>query len=275
MEVSGTVSPKRKVAIVGFAPTTRHQAPFFDDEFEIWGLNELYMFIPRFDRWFEMHRRDEFENSIRNNRHLEWLRQCEKPIYMQVHFDDIPRSVEYPKERMVKAFGNYFRSTFNYMLALAIDEQFTHIHLYGIDLISKGEYIEQRPSGEYFLGIARGRGIEVRVPPDSSLLREGAYGYDQYTLAEQYEIRLNELTIRKRKLEGDLNQVMGSIGECQGQTKVGSSGVSSVTQLLKLSLSSKLRQRIEALQDQHRVLAAELNVVMGAINECKYWMSRG
>ena len=50
-----------KVAIVGFAPSWK-QAPYHSDEWEIWGLNELYKiipmdaeYLPRY-RWFQLHR---------------------------------------------------------------------------------------------------------------------------------------------------------------------------------------------------------------------------
>ena len=33
---------KKRVAIIGMATTSRHLAPYDDDEFEIWGLNESY-----------------------------------------------------------------------------------------------------------------------------------------------------------------------------------------------------------------------------------------
>ena len=55
---------KRKVAIVGFAPSTMAEARqvFDDPDFEVWGLNQLYLSfganqnLPRIaeraDRWF-------------------------------------------------------------------------------------------------------------------------------------------------------------------------------------------------------------------------------
>lgn len=273
-QISCSVDRKKdKVAIVGFAQSTRHQAPFYDDDFEIWGLNELYMVIPRFDRWFEMHSRQEFERSFRNSHHLDWLRQCRKPIYMQRKHKSIPSSVEYPIKRMVAEFGSCFRSTICYMLALAIDEGFRAIHLYGVDLDSEKEYSDQRPSGEYFLGLARGRGIEVYVPEDSALLRGRLYGYDHYSLAERYQIRLNELSARREKLQNELSFLSGIIDECQGMTNA--SATKNSSSAMKLSLSGKRNpQRIAELQQQHNQLTREASAVSGAIQECHYWLSR-
>src|SRR5689334_15473635 len=57
--------PRRmKVAIVGFTDH-RKEAPFGDPEWEIWGLNELYRYMPveQFTRWFELHDRSDFVKS--------------------------------------------------------------------------------------------------------------------------------------------------------------------------------------------------------------------
>lgn len=80
---------KEKVALVGFSLKTRHMAPFDDPEYEIWGLNEEYNWFPknvngvftmeswlkRYDRWFQMHPRDDFmrKNNTNDRNHPLWL----------------------------------------------------------------------------------------------------------------------------------------------------------------------------------------------------------
>jgi len=68
---------KDKLAIVGFAGTTRDLAPFDDDEYEIWGLNEEYNYdwMKRFDRWFQIHPRWDFTRTGNMNHfnHPNWL----------------------------------------------------------------------------------------------------------------------------------------------------------------------------------------------------------
>jgi hypothetical protein len=44
----------KKVALVGFADSWK-LAPFDDPTVDVWGLNELYKYVPRWDRWFELH----------------------------------------------------------------------------------------------------------------------------------------------------------------------------------------------------------------------------
>ena len=45
---------KKKVAICGMATNTLKQAPFTDDSFEFWGLNNAYEKMSICHRWFEM-----------------------------------------------------------------------------------------------------------------------------------------------------------------------------------------------------------------------------
>jgi hypothetical protein len=78
---------KKKVAIVGMATTSRHLAPFDDDEFEIWCLNESYWgghvgpdkktpFLRRADRWFQMHPEWDYfrPHNFNHPLHPQWLR---------------------------------------------------------------------------------------------------------------------------------------------------------------------------------------------------------
>lgn len=191
---------KSKVAILGFAPHYT-QAPFADPDCEIWGVNQLHQFIPRADRWFELHRWEVVlaENALEAaaaphgvSRHMEWMKTFPGPIYMIESRAEIPSSVTYPLDTLVHfAFpwatklpdgrwdDAYFRCSASYMLALAIFEGFAEIHIYGVDMAQVVEYREQRPSCEYFLGLATGKGIKVVRPPDSNLLRAPyLYGFD-------------------------------------------------------------------------------------------------
>ena len=66
-----------------------------------------------------------------------------------------------------------------YMIALAIEEGFQEIQLYGVECNLKLEYEEQKPCLEYFIGIAKGKGIKVYIHPTSKLLKseKGLYGF--------------------------------------------------------------------------------------------------
>ena len=201
-EEKGILAPqekkKKKVAILGFAGS-RNEAPFHDESFEIWGLNDLYAFIPRWTRWFQIHDPDQIKGkgvrTYNGDNTANWdnggdqykdLIALNCPVYMWKHYEDIPNSVEYPLQHMLEQFGDYFTNSISYMLAQAIVEDFEVIHVYGVDMAIGAEYEYERPSVEYFLGIIKGiirshpnEGRELYIPPTSNLLKSAfLYGYE-------------------------------------------------------------------------------------------------
>jgi len=180
---------KWKVAIVG-CTEHRDEAPYDDDSWEIWGVNNLFLSMPgkRWTRWFDLHhfefrgkwlrRGDETFRGMRVDQYLQALAALGVPVYMQAPCPLVPTAVEYPIRQIVAQFGNYFTNTISYQIALALHEGFRVIGLYGVDLAVDTEYHWQRPSCEYFIGIARGRGVEVIIPDRSDLLKTRyMYGY--------------------------------------------------------------------------------------------------
>lgn len=168
-----------KIAIVGSAPSSAGLAPYDDPEWTIWVCSPgAIPFAKRFDAWFELHRwgQDWLTKDFRA--HLAAL-TC--PVYMIEPVEDVPTSVEYPKDKMLKAFGRaFFTSTPAWMLALAISMKPKEIGIWGIDMASDDEYIAQKPGCHYFIGKAKDRGIRVTVPPQSDLMRTPPlYGFDE------------------------------------------------------------------------------------------------
>ncbi len=183
---------RHKIAVVGFASNTRDEAPFKDTSWEIWGLNNLYSFVPRWDRWFEMHDPKQIE-QLYGPEYVKFLKEATLPVYMQKHEEDVPASVEFPKVDLEKrVIGHEFwPSSISFMLALAIDElsepdpldetrwrgiKGAEIGVFGIDLLGDDEYTFQREGCGHLIGIAQGRGIKVTIPEKASLLK-GAYVY--------------------------------------------------------------------------------------------------
>jgi hypothetical protein len=82
---------REKVALVGFAPTTRQHIPFGDDSYEIWTVNEAgntalpsFEWVKRFDRLFQMHPRWDFsrKNNTNDPNYYHWLRNESAPCVM-------------------------------------------------------------------------------------------------------------------------------------------------------------------------------------------------
>lgn len=195
--------PAKKVAICGFASSSRNAAPFADTSFEIWGLNSLYALIPRWSRWFEIHPKAHFMKDLNRAElkqigvdHYEWLKQQPgpgqegyRPIFMQEAYPDIPASVPWPRDA-INAWSrdligsdlmhDYFTSTPGQMMAQAVFEGYGEIHLYGVDLLQDEEYAYQRPGCEAWAMLAAGLGVKVYVPKASALFRANyVYGYTE------------------------------------------------------------------------------------------------
>lgn len=221
---------RKKVAIVGFASTSRLKAPYADQSWEIWAMNQLYRFIPRATRWWELHPHEGphsyMADQVPGTDYMKWLRELPIPVYMVSQHPQIPNSVEYPLQRMIDEFGledvrtdmkgkGYFHSTVDYMIALAISEGFEEIGVWGIDMIHDTEWGYQKPSGSFWLGLARGRGIKITIPVESALLNnEGyRYGYDPLPKDEWLDhlvLRSKQIADRRQQLVAELNAVDGA-----------------------------------------------------------------
>ena len=237
--------PRRKFAICGFAASSRNLAPFDDPEAEIWSLNQLYRHIPRATRHFDIHANWR-EDNVEGTDHPAWLAECGLPVYMTQREPSIPTSLRYPIARVIErvAGTDYFTSTVAFMVGLAIleiDEQVERelngstpperfdlsrarvaeaygrreIGIYGIDLIVGTEYDWQKACVEYLLGIAQARGILVRIPPQSALLKQRwRYGFEAEPAA--HPIKLSELTKRSEALNTERNQLIARLQTIDG-----------------------------------------------------------
>ena len=198
---------KDKVAILGFT-THKKLAPYDDDSFEIWGINDLYSQegVARWDRWFQIHHPEHYKGSDGRDTLPAMYEEYAKwdcPVYMWKKNKDIPNSVEFPFQKLVDKYGNYFNNTISWLIAFAMYEGFKEIHLYGVDMQHNTEYSHQRPSCEYFIGLARGLGIEVVIPKESSLLKtKYLYGLE----TEREDLEKADLNQRKKNVLLQLEQ---------------------------------------------------------------------
>jgi len=230
---------EKKIAIVGCSDT-KHLAPHNDPSWEMWGMNNAYTYVPRRTGWFEIHpiklqdgkyfRRKllrpgvfEWSNEFRGQPMETYIRDLaglDVPVYMQQHWDAIPKSVPYPLQDITSRFGDYFTNSVSYMIALAIMQGATEIGCYGVDMATGSEYGPQRPSCEYFLGIAVGLGIKIVIPKQMDLLKtKFLYGFQERE-ATAWE---SKLVMMKEAMEARqakaLNQI--EIGKKQNDQYIG------------------------------------------------------
>ncbi len=214
-----SVLPLRKpnVAVVGFAEGHLGEAPFGNPAWELWGINRLHTNQTAaehsWDRWFNIHDLEKFHGN--DPEHLEFLKQFPGPVYLRaqdVGKFEIPNAVPFPADRLVKEFGGYFNNTISWLMALAISLEPKELGVFGVDMaqddLLQAEYSRQRPSCEFFLGVASGRGITVQLPKGSDLLKAThLYGFEDPDVFTQKSLnRLQELGQRKEKVKADLAQ---------------------------------------------------------------------
>jgi len=210
-----TTRTASRVCIVGFADGHRGDAPFDEPDMEFWGINRLHAVLPdkRWDRWFELHDLERFYKD--DEEHKRFLKAATFPVY--VRGQDMKLAAEwgidatpYPRDQMIDLFQPYFTNTISWLLALAITLEFEEIHLYGVDMAQDGfheEYRRQRPSCEWLIGIAQGRGINVVMPPGSDLLKAShQYGFDDDTYRMKLAARSQELGQRKETIRAEMKQ---------------------------------------------------------------------
>lgn len=163
-----------KVAIVGLWDQTRHQAPWDDPEWELWGLPWDREGWPKFTRTFEPH--DDWQTASGLPDYAEKLANC-AGLYMQDKY--LPNATRYPFEDVAETTGDdAWESSISYALALAIHEGAAEIGIYGVAMEAGSEYAHQRANLLYLIGFARGKGIKVHVPKESPLFKHsGDSGY--------------------------------------------------------------------------------------------------
>ncbi len=217
-----TVGAKKKICIVGFAPG-RENAPYDDPSFEFWGVNEMYMAkeVKKIDVLFELHDYKWIKEGKRYKEHLQWLRdQKTIPIMMQKHFDDIPNSIPFPRKEVEGMFPSYFTNTISWEIALATFIGVDEIHIYGVNMATDIEYQSQRPSCEFFIGYAMGKGIKVYVPPESDLLKcFYQYGFEDGELSimsQRMKQMEDEQGAKRNQFDNQLQMAMVERSRAEG-----------------------------------------------------------
>lgn len=226
----------RKIAIIGKAPSSALLAPYDDPSWEIWILNTLgsNKEVPRWDRQFELHDLCLAKNPGFGG-YYDFLAKESgtRPVYLR---DEPPKDfaggIRYPYGEIQRLFDrfagrDYFTNTVSWMVALAVLEhnlgRMYHepegtpprpveaIGCWGVDMAQHNvgyaqganagwfasEYARQRPSVEYWIGVAEGLGIKFTVPPQSDILKTAClYGFHTNEVFKKLQARDVELANR-------------------------------------------------------------------------------
>lgn len=219
----------KPVAIAGFGQSSRSLIFNEPEEVQLWGMNSGHTWLTRFDVWFDMHPVDDFNSKMVTDRvedYMEFLESCPVPMFNQEHVDWIKNSVRYPIEKVIQgtnvrridekgmvqntdSLEYYHTSTITYMIALAIYLEVPSISLYGIDLVDRHDYIQQRAGVEFYLGLAMGKGIKIKLPEVCPLLSGPVYGKEYNHFSESATARLLSLEERQFSLVCLVNAAIG------------------------------------------------------------------
>jgi len=231
----------KKVAILGTAPGWE-DAPFEDEAWEIWGISRLYNFIPRWDRWFEFHRLEEVcetwaagdktAESASRKVYQEWLREQTKPVYVQEERPDmVPAGIRFPIEELQRWVQSktgepvpemYFTNTISYLIAFALMEGAPEIGVFGVDMALDSEFGQQRPSCEYFIGLARGLGVRTTIPDRSDLLKNAElYAYGQASgVKKKMAYKRIEMQGRRKHTKQELAKGRAALNAMEGAMRL-------------------------------------------------------
>ena len=237
-----------KVAIVGWASSSRDLTPFADESIEIWGCNELGAVFPhagqRWDVWFNLHDREVIEKV--GQERMAFLKNQTVPVYMKEEHEDVPAAVAFPFDEIREWAGrDYFTSSIAWMVAFAVMQEYKEIHIYGVDMALESEYGYQRPCCDYWLGRAEGLGIKVFDPASSRLLK-GVWLYgledppeDEGFITERFCVeRMQAMTQQITQIDGEINKLQSEFN-----------GRMSQLQMRKASLDGA-RHQAKFFQDQ-------------------------
>ena len=214
------IRKKDTAVVVGFASNTRSKTPWNNPDVDIFGLNEEYSFNwwkqkpENTAGWFQIHKRESFMRPDNTNHagHADWLRKKHPfPILMQEKYADIPSSVKFPLDKIIKQFGTYWTSTLAYAVAFAFVEGYKRVELYGFEMASDSEYWGQRANAAYIIGKARGMGMDVYVPPVSNLLTGIRYAYENNLIGARQDLEVNVVSVKndKYKIEAEAEKLQG------------------------------------------------------------------
>lgn len=173
----------KEVIILGKADGWE-DAPFYfnHEDIQTWGINTAILSRP-LDVVFEPHDVEwwlENWDKVRTwhkvergyPKHIEKVNEMELPYLTLKHYDFIPTSQEYPVEEISRHFGvDYFTGGIDYMIAYAIYKRVRKIDVWGVHTTYDDEYAYQKPSIEFWIGVAVGRGIKIHVHGSHSILK--------------------------------------------------------------------------------------------------------
>jgi hypothetical protein len=195
---------KKNLVIMGSHPNGSAQFNWDRKDCDIWLFNEAPMDTKykRCDAVFQLHDEAIWKSpkNRSNEKHYQWLSSGKTPkIYMQKKFKDVPKSVRYPIEKVLKLSSiKCLTSTPDLALALvALEKKYQKVEIWGIELETESEYSNQRLGFGFWTGYLSALGIKLEI--HSSVFTAPIYGYEG-----DIAITPNDIRARIKELEKNM-----------------------------------------------------------------------
>lgn len=204
------------VAIVCGSPSSEMDAPWDD---EVWVLGNRCQRYPRYDRIFEIH--DNLDQH--DEKYAQWLVDKNIPMVVGENFPIKADHVEvFPYMDAEELVGStYLTSSSACMLAYALLKGHECVGLYGVDMaVDDHEYFWQRPCMEFWVGFAKGRGVDLYIPEQSPLAKSDyVEGRDYGSQRPEIPFQENDYT-QMAKSHGDkIDEALARLNELDSYVK--------------------------------------------------------
>lgn len=157
---------KSEVNIVGKG-NGGHDCP--RDVPNVWTINDACMTRSRVDRIFQMH---DLDTEPIGPVIIEQAQKKGAVLYSIREYKGTRLSERYPLEEIIAFFDtDYFTSSVDYMIALAVYEGHHTINLWGVNFETQDEErADERTGATYWIGMAEGMGTIVSIKGERSTL---------------------------------------------------------------------------------------------------------
>lgn len=173
---------------INFTKRASHLPRNYD---KVWGLNQQATWQGHeFDAIFIMDDLRYRMPSYAKQPFVDWLKTYDGKIITSTAYEEWPTAEAFPIVEICKYFGLplgvCMYSTVDYMIALAIYEGATEIHLFGVDMMNDDHPMEMRCSTVGWIMAAEARGVTVTTFVGSwfqfftnlgQVMESGLYGY--------------------------------------------------------------------------------------------------
>jgi hypothetical protein len=239
---------KKTLVIMGSHPSGRD----FDwsrKDCEIWAFNEApnqkkdgKLILPRVDVCFQLHVEAIWRNPANRTDpdHYKWLTTTKSKVYMQDKYPEIPGSIKYPLEDVVKMTGKrVFTSSPDYAFGLVAylykQRKWKKVEVWGIELAMESEYQYQRTGFSFWIGYLTALGIPLEL--HTKIFDSPMYGYEG-----DIAIPSTEFDRRKKELESKTNNTF----EVEAKDLI-----DSLPKFIEGDISRDFTQRMNALIQKH------------------------